>query len=142
MPQFDNRKAAQVWQRVHAAPEVPAQESANILALLPPLQACIQSCAGHRDLSASFRRQAAVLAGIHTLMTGADAARTASHRPQNRTSPGAPNAGTLRKCYLTQCRCLSQYQALCGHPDYGPAFQAMIPLAQETCLTILSLLGS
>ncbi len=156
MPQFDNRKAAGVWQRVHAVPEAPTQEAGRILALIPDLQSCASACASHKELSAAFRKQMAALRGIYALLTGEKPSlgRVASSEATAKRSlvPGghwgahptqaayAPAA--LRKCYAVQLRALSEYQALCGHPEYGPAFQAMILLAQNTCLDILALLGS
>ncbi len=137
MPQFDNRKAAQVWQRVHAAPASPTQECGELLALIPPLAECAQSCAGHREAAAAFRRQVSALAGICALTTGQPPRLPGASQGH----PGSRPAAALRKCYLTQCRALTQYQALCGHGEYGPAFQALIPLAQENCLRILTLLG-
>ena len=135
MPQFDNRKAAGVWQRVHAAPETQNLEQGRILALIPALQECAHVCASNKELSASFRKQAAALRGIYTLLTGEKPA-PAPGRKSDGLSPAA-----LRKCYAAQLRTLSECQALCGSPDFGPALQALIPLAQNTCLTLLALLG-
>ncbi len=150
MPSYNSR---QVWQRVHAAPEPPSQEAGAILALLPELSQCVSV---HKVLTPAFRKQVATLRGIYSLLTGEkpSCGRVASPAATTKRSsaPGghwgahptqavcAPAA--LRKCYNLQLRALAQYQALSGHPEFGPAFQALIPLAQESCLNILALLGS
>ncbi len=136
MPQFDNRKAAGVWQRVHASADSPANDAGQILALIPDLLSCAQACAGNPSLHTSFRTQATALRGMYTLLTG----RSSAPLPPGKTAP--LNAAALRKCYAAQLRSLSQYQALCGREDFGPAFQALIPIAQNTLVTILSQLGS
>lgn len=136
MPQFDNRKAAGVWQRVHASADSPANDAGQILALIPDLQQCAQLCGGSSSLHASFRTQATALRGIYMLLAGQSPALL----PQGKAA--SLNAAALRKCYAAQLRSLSQYQALCGREDFGPAFQALIPMAQNTLVTILSQLGS
>lgn len=135
MPHFDNRKAAGVWQRVHAAPEAASLEQGRILALIPELHQCGYFCASHKELGAAFRRQTSALRGIYALLTGEKCVLTPAPK-----SPGLTPA-VLRKCYAAQLRALSEYQALCGSPDFGPALQALIPLAQSNCLTLLTLLG-
>ncbi len=145
MPQFDNRKAAQVWQRVHAAPEAPQQEAGRILALIPDLQSCTLACASHKELSAAFHKQTAALRGIYALLSG-EPSSSVGRPPVGRRNPAhsgsSLSSATLRKCYASQLNALSEYQALCAGAEFGPALQALIPLAQSTCLDILALLGS
>ncbi len=153
MPQYNSQ---QVWQRVHAAQEAPSQDAGRILALIPDLQSCTQATTSHKELSRSFRSQASALRGIYTLLSGEKPSlgRVASpettakrssapggHWGAHPTQAACPPAA-LRKCYAVQLRALSEYQALCAQAEYGPAFQALIPLAQENCLNILALLGS
>lgn len=136
MPSFDNRRAAAVWQRVHAAPAAPDNDAGRILALIPQLLSCAQLCAGNPALQSPLRTQANALRGIYTLLTG--------ESPTPAAAGKAPplNAAALRKCYAAQLQALAQYQALCGREDFGPAFQALIPLAQNTLVAILSQLGT
>jgi hypothetical protein len=136
MPQFDNRKAAGVWQRVHASADSPTGDAGMILALIPELSAWAQACPPSSPLRSPFHTQATALRGIYTLLTG----QFSRPIPQGKASP--LNAAALRKCYTCQLRALSQYQTLCGREDFGPAFQALIPLAQNTLVTILSQLGA
>ena len=136
MPQFDNRKAAGVWQRVHASADSPTGDAGLILALIPELSAWAQACPQNSPLRSPFHTQATALRGIYILLTG----QTPAPPPHSKASP--LNAAALRKCYTCQLRALSQYQTLCGREDIGPAFQALIPLAQDTLVMILSQLGS
>lgn len=136
MPQFDNRKAAGVWQRVHASQDSPAGDAGLILALIPELFSCAQVCASSSALHTPLRTQATALRGIYSLLTG----QTPGPTPQVKATP--LTAAALRKCYACQLRALSQYHALCGREDFGPALQALIPMAQNTLVTILSQLGS
>ncbi|MBQ6890936.1 MAG: hypothetical protein IJN53_07985 [Oscillospiraceae bacterium] len=136
MPSFDNRRAAAVWQRVHAAPQAPENDAGRILELIPPLVSCAQLCAGNPALQSPLRTQANALRGMYALLTGESPAPAAAGK--------APplNAAALRKCYAVQLQALGQYQALCGREDFGPAFQALIPMAQSTLAMILSQLGA
>ncbi len=135
MPSFDNRRAAAVWQRVHAAPQAPENDAGRILELIPSLVSCAQLCAGNPALQNPLRTQANALRGMYALLTGESPAPAAG-----KATP--LNAAALRKCYAVQLQALGQYQALCGREDFGPAFQALIPLAQSTLAMILSQLGT
>ena len=136
MPQFDNRKAAGVWQRVHASADSPAGDAGLILALIPELSAWAQACPQSSPLRSPFHTQATALRGIYTLLTG----QAPAPLPHSKAAP--LNAAALRTCYACQLRALSQYQTLCGREDFGPAFQALIPLAQNSLAMILSQLGA
>ncbi len=136
MPQFDNRKAAQVWQRVHAAPNEPNQDAARVLALIPGLQQCAALCANRPTLATLFQRQAQILTGIHRLMTD-----SSSQRKPSRPDKTPVSAAALRKCYTQQLQCLEQYRLLCASSQFGEAFQGLLKLGQQAVLEILELLG-
>ncbi len=146
MPQYNPQK---VWQRVHAAPEETSREASQILALIPGLRQCVQLTAGNQALSSAFRRQTAALQSIYTLLTGEAPVHSplpgegvARRAGGGVSKPASLSPVTLRRCYAQQLQALSGYQTLSGNREFGPAFQALIPLAQENCLNILALLGS
>lgn len=139
---FDNKRAAQVWQRVHAQPGAPGQEAARVLALIPQLHQCAGLCrqisgasGTLQQLSRDLAAQTAALSGIYSLMTGEKPAL-----PPVKVRSRARDAA-LRACYTQQLRCLTEYQALCGLSDFSAAFQAMAELGQQVCFRLLQLLG-
>ena len=136
MPQFDNRKAASVWQRVHAAAPSPADDAGQILALIPDLQLCARLCAQTPALRGAFLTQLNALRGIYTLLTG----QTPTPLPRSKSGPLSDAA--LRRCCAVQLRCLSAYRALCVREDFGPAFRELISLGQNALVTILAHLGA
>ena len=116
MPQFDNRKAAGVWQRVHASADSPAGDAGLILALIPELSAWAQACPQSSPLRTPFHTQATALRGIYTLLTGD---RLVTQTPAPRQEP---LSASLRRCYGREMQCLAQYEKWSDHREYGPVF--------------------
>lgn len=146
METYDAEKAAQVWQRVHAAAQ-PEQSVACLPAMIAGewTDAAVYLHLSRRYQgreSAILRRMfeqeqshAACLKGIYTLLTGQHAV--------TRTPPPAqePIEATLRRCYGREMQCLAQYEQRASHPEYGPVFSRLAEQEREHCRMILELLG-
>lgn len=146
MDKFDEAKATRVWQRVQSSqPSQPEAEGLPAL-IAEELEdsATYLHLARHiggkespilRKLAETEQSHAACLKGIYTLMTGEPIApRIPPLRPE-------PAERTLRRCYGREMRCLAQYEARSGDPEYGPVFARLAAREREHCMTVLELLG-
>ena len=147
MDTIDKAKAARVWQRVQGEaaanptrglPGLIAEEWADA-ALYLSLSKRVQGNAAAilRKMGQEEQSHMACLKGIYTLQgTG---------RPDVPTPPPpdrAPVGVLLRRCYGREMRCLAQYEARAGDPEYGQIFARMAQQEREHCRQILELLGS
>ena len=146
MENYDAAKATRVWQRVQASQQ--SQPDAQGLPALiseeledAATYAQLAKRLGGRDgqalrsLAENEHSHAACLKGIYTLMTG---------EPINPKIPPTrqePAERTLRRCYGREMRCLAQYEARSGDPEYGPVFSRLAAREREHCMTVLELLG-
>ena len=146
MQTYDPEKAVRVWQRVQGQqekefdaqllPEMIAREWADAttyLILSRRFQG--KESAVLRQMFEQEQDHASCLKGLYTLMTGQ---RPIVH------SPGVPQESTevlLRRCYGEEMRCLAQYEARCGDPEYGQVFSRLAQQEREHCHTLLWLLG-
>ena len=147
MDTIDNKKAAQVWQRV-TGNNLPIRNSGELLELITEEWA---DAATYLQLSRQFqgkesgilRRMSeqeqahtACLKGIYTLLNGSP--------PKVRTLGPLqePPMQVLRRCYGREMRCLAQYEARSTDPEYGPVFDRMADRTREHCCTLLDLLGT
>lgn len=147
MKQYDPKTAARVWDRVQnaAVPTADAQAILNLIAeemldaasylklakRLPPPQAAIA-----RQLSQQEQSHVSCLKGVYTLITGSKAIV-----PAPPVSDDGPDI-VLRRCYGREMRCLSQYEARMGDPQYGHIFRRLAAQEQEHCHRLLELLGA
>ena len=147
MKPYDPKTAARVWDRVQnsAPPPGDAQTILNLIAeemldaaayqrlarRLPPPQAAVA-----KNLYQQEQSHISCLKGIYTLITG------------DKPIVPPPSAGddqpeiTLRRCYGREMRCLSQYEARTGDPQYGHIFRTLARQEQEHCHKILEILGA
>ena len=147
MENYDKAKAARVWQRVQGAavanptqglPGMIAEEWADA-ALYMALSKRVQGPAAAmlRKMAQEEQTHMACLKGMYTLQ--------GSGRPDIPTPPPADKAPIgllLRRCYGREMRCMAQYEARVGDPDYGQVFARMAQQEREHCRQILELLGS
>ena len=147
MSQYDPKTAAKVWDRVQstAFPPGEAQTVLNLIAeetldalaytrlakRLPPPLATIA-----RQISQQEQSHISCLKGIYTLITGRKALV-----PQPAISDDPPEI-VLRRCYGREMRCLAQYEARMGDPQYGCIFRTLAQQEQEHCRHILEILGA
>ena len=147
MDTIDPTTAARVWQRVQGPSQQtdPAQglaeliaqewtDAANYLHLSRRLTGRDSAIA--RRLFEEEQAHTACLKGIYTLITG--------QRPTVKAvlpTPEEPEA-LLRRCYGREMRCLAQYEARSGHPEYGQVFARLADQEREHCRLVLQLLGS
>ena len=147
MKNYDPKTAARGWDRVQGAavPTGDAQSVLNLIAeemldaaayqklsrRLPPPQAAIA-----RQLSQQEQAHVSCLKGVYTLITGSKAMV-----PPPPVSDDPPDI-VLRRCYGREMRCLSQYEARVGDPQYGHIFRRLAAQEQEHCHKILELLGT
>ena len=147
MKNYDPKTAARVWDRVQgtAVPTGDAQSVLNLIAeemldaaayqklsrRLPPPQAAIA-----RQLSQQEQAHVSCLKGVYTLITGSKAMV-----PPPPVSDDPPDI-VLRRCYGREMRCLSQYEARVGDPQYGHIFRRLAAQEQEHCHKILEILGA
>lgn len=146
MENYDAAKATRVWQRVQASQQnqpdaqgLPAliSEELEDAATYAQLAKRLGGRDGQtlRSLAENEHSHAACLKGIYTLMTG---------EPINPKIPPTrqePAERTLRRCYGREMRCLAQYEARSGDPEYGPVFSRLAAREREHCMTVLELLG-
>lgn len=146
MENYDAVKATRVWQRVQASQQnqpdaqgLPAliSEELEDAATYAQLAKRLGGRDGQtlRSLAENEHSHAACLKGIYTLMTG---------EPINPKIPPTrqePAERTLRRCYGREMRCLAQYEARSGDPEYGPVFSRLAAREREHCMTVLELLG-
>lgn len=147
MEHIDPVTAARVWQRVQGPtqPGDPAQglaeliaqewtDAANYLHLSRRLNGRDSAIA--RRIFEEEQSHTACLKGIYTLITGQRPSVKAVAPEQD-----DPEA-LLRRCYGREMRCLAQYEARSGHPEYGPVFARLADQEREHCRLVLQLLGS
>lgn len=147
MKQYDPKTAARVWDRVQntALPAGDSQAVLNLIAeemldsatylrlakRLPPPQAAVA-----RQIAQQEQSHITCLKGIYTLITG----RKAIVPPP--TVSDDPPEIVLRRCYGREMRCLAQYEARQGDPQYGHIFRKLAQQEQEHCHRILEMLGA
>lgn len=147
MDKIDNKKAAQVWQRVTGS-NMAGQDTRELLELIAEEWADASTylhLSRHfqgkesgvlRKLSEQEQAHTACLKGIYTLITGS--------APKVRTLPPSqePPIQVLRRCYGREMRCLAQYEARTGDPEYGQVFARLADQEREHCRLILELIGN
>lgn len=147
MERIDPAKAAAVWQRVHT-PAPPLTDSQGLQNLimeeltdsLTYLQLSRQLGGNQGNLLRQMFQQeqshAACLKGIYRIVTG--------HHPvmPTPTIPKESIEATLRRCYGREMRCLAQYEARMGDPEYGKVFARLALQEQEHCRMLLEILGT
>ena len=147
MKNYDPKTAARVWDRVQnttiptadagAILELIAQEMTDAAAYqklaqrLPPPQANLA-----RQIARQEQSHVTCLKGVYTLITGSKAIVP----PPAVSDDGAEIL--LRRCYGREMRCLSQYEARMGDPQYGHIFRQLARQEQEHCHRILEILGA
>lgn len=147
MKQYDPKTAARVWDRVQntALPAGDSQAVLNLIAeemldsaaylrlakRLPTPQAAVA-----RQIAQQEQSHISCLKGIYTLITG----RKAIVPPP--TVSDDPPEIVLRRCYGREMRCLAQYEARQGDPQYGHIFRKLAMQEQEHCHRILEILGT
>ena len=147
MENYDKAKAARVWQRVQGAavanptqglPGMIAEEWADA-ALYMALSKRVQgpAAATLRKMAQEEQTHMACLKGMYTLQ-GAGRPDIPAPPPADK----APIGLLLRRCYGREMRCMAQYEARVGDPDYGQVFARMAQQEREHCRQILELLGS
>ena len=147
MNHFDPQSAARVWERVkNTAPPLgdapiiltliaeEALDAATYLRLakrLPPPQAAIA-----RQLAQQEQAHTVCLKGIYTMITG--------EKPNHISLPVSddPPDIVLRRCYGREMRCLAQYEARQGDPQYGHVFRSLAKEEQAHCHRLLEILGA
>jgi rubrerythrin len=147
MERIDNKKAAQVWQRVTGSNH-PAGNSQELLELITEEWADASTylhLSRHfqgkesgvvRKLSEQEQAHTACLKGIYTLVTGsAPKVRTIAPLQE-------PPMQILRRCYGREMRCLAQYEARQNDPQYGHVFRSLAQQEQEHCHRILEIFGA
>lgn len=147
MEVYDKAKTARVWQRVQGSvAEEPtrgltgmiAEEWADAAVYLS-LSRRVQGnhSAILRKMGQEEQAHMACLKGIYTLQgTGRPDV------PQPPPIDKAPVSVMLRRCYGREMRCLAQYEARSGDPEYGQIFARMAQQEREHCRQILELLGT
>lgn len=147
MEKIDNKKAAQVWQRVTGSNH-PAHNTQELLELITEEWADASTylhLSRHfqgkesgvlRKMSEQEQAHTACLKGIYTLITGS--------APKVRTPPPPqePPMQILRRCYGREMHCLAQYEAKCTDPEYGQVFARLVDQEREHCRLILELIGN
>lgn len=139
--------AGRVWDRVRNT-AVPAGDAPSILNLIAEEQldaATYQRLAGRlpgnlagiaRQLARQEQAHATCLKGVYTLITGQKPLL-----PPPAVTDDGPEI-VLRRCYGREMRCLSQYEAKMGDPQYGHIFRNFVRQEQEHCHRILEILGA
>ena len=147
MERIDNKKAAQVWQRVTGSNH-PAGNTQELLELITEEWADASTylhLSRHfqgkesgvlRKLSEQEQAHTACLKGIYTLVTGsAPKVRTIAPLQE-------PPMQILRRCYGREMHCLAQYEARSTDPEYGAVFARLADQEREHCRLILELIGN
>ena len=147
METYDKAKAARVWQRVQneGNPDptrglqgMIAEEwsdAAIYLSLSRRTQGTQSALL--KKMGQEEQAHMACLKGIYTLH-GAGRPDVPAPPPPDKASVGT----LLRRCYGRELRCLAQYEARAGDPEYGQVFARMAQQEREHCRQILELLGS
>ena len=147
MDVMDNKKAAQVWQRVTGSNH-PQHDTRELLDLITEEWADATTylhLSRHfqgkesgilRKLSEQEQAHTACLKGIYTLITGS--------APKVRTigPPQDPPMQVLRRCYGREMHCLAQYESRTNDPEYGQVFGKLAEQEREHCRLILELIGN
>ena len=143
---FDQKRAAQIWQRVQGTEpqtrpeegllELIARETEDA-AIYLSLSRSVQGRASAllRKLYEQEQTHAACLKGIYTLTTGKRA-----NVALPKLLPDTPE-NILRRCYGREMRCLARYEQRTSDPEYGQVFQRLAEQERDHCRMILELLG-
>lgn len=146
MEGFDQRRAAQIWQRVQGESTQSRPEEGLLelivretedAAIYLSMSRNVQGRAGAllRKLYEQEQTHAACLKGIYTLTTGKRANVAAP-----KLTPDSPE-NILRRCYGREMRCLARYEQRSTDPEYGQVFLRLAEQEREHCRIILELLG-
>ena len=146
MEAYDKEKTARVWQRVQGGvAEDPTRGLTGMIAeewadaaVYMALSRRVQGPAANilRKMSQDEQTHMACLKGMYTLQ--------GQGRPDIPSPPPVDNVPVgllLRRCYGREMRCLAQYEARAGDPEYGQVFARMAGQEREHCRQILELLG-
>ena len=145
MEKFDSEMQQRVWKRVRGEAQTPPplglqglaaaeqNEAAVYLMLSRQLQG--KEKATLRKLFEQEQAHAAILRGMHTVMTG--------QRISPRTLPPEPQTPelTLRKCYARKLKVLAEYESRTDDREYGAVFLRLAQQEREHCTMILEILG-
>lgn len=146
MEPFDNKKAAQVWQRVTGAPQPVRNEQELLTMIAEELTDSVTyaQLARHfqgkenallRRLAEQEQAHAACLKGIYTLMTGSPpTVRSAEPVPE-------PLLQRLRRCYGREMHSLARYETHSTDPEYGQVFARLAAQEREHCHILLEIIG-
>lgn len=138
MQQYDSDKAARVWQRVRGEgqglelselPSLAAEESA-LAALYRQMARAHPEC---QSLARDCSRSAAILRGICLF------------QEQQPGKPAPPDAGVrngLRLCCARTLRCISAYEKLADHQEYGCVFRRLAEGKKDHVCKLLELAGA
>ena len=146
METFDQKRAAQIWQRVQGEqPQTRPEEGLLELIARETEDAAIylslaRSVQGRavgilRKLYEQEQTHAACLKGIYTLITGKRA-----NVAIPKLTPDTPE-NILRRCYGREMRCLARYEQRVNDPEYGQVFLRLAEQERDHCKMILELLG-
>ena len=145
METIDPRKAAAVWQRVHAAPPgrpEPHQLLAWIQDYLWELE--LYRLLGRQNpgrkerlnqLTSLVREQIQCLKGMYRMITD-----QIPQIPRTQSQSG-PHISAVRKCCAVQLQHLTQYEACLKDPEYGHVFSVLLRRERERCASGLTLLA-
>ena len=146
METYDPQKAAQVWQRVLGErPPVPSHQGLQALIMEEQTNAAAylflsrrfskNTAAQLRQLAGQAQQAAACLKGICILRSGSE--------PAVKPLPPAQGSaeGLLRRCYMREAHCLSEYEAHAADPEYSCIYTQLAAQKKTHCLQLLTLLG-
>lgn len=146
METYDPKKAAQVWQRVLGeSPSVPSHQGLQALIMEEQTNAAAYLSLSHRfpknaaaqlrQLAGQAQQAAACLKGICILRSGSE--------PAVKPLPPAQESaqGLLRRCYVREMHCLSEYETHAADPEYGCIYTQLAAQKKAHCLQLLTLLG-
>jgi len=144
LEKYDPELEQRVWKRVRGEEQAPPaglqalaaaelNEAGAYLMLSRQLQG--REKALLRRLFAEEQCHAAVLRGMHKLMTG--------QALTTRTPPAPPDTPelALRKSYGRKLKALAEYESRAADKEYGPVFRKMAEQEREHCALLLEILG-
>ena len=147
MENIDKAKATRVWQRVqgvtaenpgHGLQSLIAEEWADAAIYLSLSRRMSGNSANIlRKIGQEEQAHMSCLKGIYALQN-ADKPDIPPPPPVDK----APVSVILRRCYGREMRCLAQYEARSGDPEYGQVYTRMAQQEREHCRQILELIGN
>lgn len=144
MEQYDSQMAARVWQRVQNrdtdAPDISVLFQAEITDLSRYRQLSgLHGLSGKPEISLLITKTqqcVSILQGIRFLL--AQAHSDMVRPPLSKESP----TSSLRRCYGSTLRRISQYEQWIRQPEYAPGFLLLSQLSRERCQLLLQILGN